>query len=176
MTHADMTLTERSAHLYRRLAVLQRIFQTSEDSGTLDAPGGGDKTHDRALCEGIRDLLEELIDHVRIISTIPFPLSEWRPGDRADDERWRALTEIERREVLALVAGYDSLITWGESVTQARGGGRHASAWSGGGSVVFLPGGSREAESAIDELKAAREHVNRFRQEMRFLERPRAIS
>ena len=64
-----------------------------------------------------------------------------------DDERWRALTELERREVASMVSGYEGLITWSES--------------------------SAREHDASDYLKAERTKLGRFRQEMGFLERRR---
>ncbi len=81
-----------------------------------------------------------------------FPISEWQPGDGPDDERWLALTELERREVTSMVTGYESLIAWGEA--HANGHGREAT----------------------DYLKAERTRLGRFRQEMGFLERRRSAS
>jgi len=176
MKNAEMTLKERAAHVHRRLVLLQRVFQPSHETTDLESLDVGSKAQDPALSAGIRELLDELIDHARTLSTIPFPLSEWRPGDGSNDERWRALTEIERREVLALVSGYETLISWGETVMNSEGSSvAHAGAWRGSRAVVLMPGASsRETGSLMDELKAARARVDRFRNEMHFLERRQA--
>jgi len=172
MKNGEMTLKERAAHVHRRLVLLQRVFQPSQETTDLECLGAASKADDPALSAGIRELLDELIDHVKALSTIPFPLSEWRPGDGSNDERWRALTEIERREVLALVSGYESLISWGETVMRSEASVVHAGGWSGSRPVVLMPGASsREMGSLTDELKAARARVDRFRNEMHFLER-----
>jgi hypothetical protein len=98
----------------------------------------------------VSELLDELTEHAEILTSIPFPISEWQRGDGPDDERWRALTELERREVASMVAGYESLIAWGESSARSR--------------------------EATDYLKAERARLGRFRQEMGFLERRRTLS
>src|SRR5258705_11929867 len=74
----------------------------------------GDRGRNAALCTAIRDVLDELAEHARILTMVPLPLNEWRPGDGPQDERWRALTELERREVLSMVSGYANLISWNE--------------------------------------------------------------
>ena len=115
---------------------------------------------------------DELIEHARVLASAPFPISEWRPGDTRDDERWRALTEVERREVLSLVSGYDDLISWAEQMA----GGQLELV-----SLIEVSGGNLanqrlthspvSAHEAANYLKAERARVTRFRQEMRFLDR-----
>jgi hypothetical protein len=106
------------------------------------------------------------------LTSIPSPISEWRPGDARDDERWRALTEVERREVLALASGYDNLITWAE---QMAGGQMELAALleMSGGSLggQSVPRLAQPPRDTVDYLKAERTRVARFRQEMRFLTR-----
>jgi hypothetical protein len=173
MKTADLTLKERAAHLYRRLSLLQRLFQTSQETEDVEWLGTGDKSRDSALCAGIGELLDELMEHVKILAAIPFPLSEWRPGDGPDDERWRALTEIERREILAMVSGYERLISWGEDISHSAADVAGQAGRSGAGPALLSAGTSRELGDTVDDLKAARAHVERFRQDMRFLERRR---
>jgi hypothetical protein len=98
--------------MYRRLLLLQRLFQPPKDADEGDPPGTDDAARDMAVGAAVREVLDELTEHARLLTTIPFPLCEWRPGDAGDDQRWRALTEVERREMVSLVAGYDDLITW----------------------------------------------------------------
>lgn len=157
MKTSEATLAERVGYLYRRLLLLQRLFHIPDGGERADWLDTGDDTADLALLAGIRDVLEELTEHARILTTIPFPLMEWRPGDGPDDERWRALTEVERRELLSILSGYEKLITWGERVTHQ-------------GADHDLP---REAPEYLD---AERARVIRFREEMGFLERRVAAS
>lgn len=157
MKSSEATLAERVCYLYRRLLLLHRLFQIPNGNDNVEWLDTGDRPADLALHAGIGDVLEELTEHARILTTIPFPLMEWRPGDGPDDERWRALTEVERRELLSILSGYEKLITWGERLTVQ--GADHA-----------LP---RETP---DYLSAERARVNRFREEMGFLERRVAAS
>ena len=107
------------------------------------------------LGEAICELVDELTEHARVLTSIPSPISEWQPGDGPDDERWRGLTEIERREVLAIVSGYENLIGWGEEIARR-------------------PGMSpQKIHEACEYLRAERARIERFRQEMGFLERRR---
>src|SRR5262249_38278024 len=95
----------------------------------------------------VSEILTELTRHAEILTEIPFPICEWQPGDGPDDERWRALTELERRGGASVGAGHEGPSTGGE--TSARG------------------------HDAGDYLKAERTKLGRFRQEMGFLERRR---
>jgi hypothetical protein len=147
MKTVEPTLKERAGRMYRQLVVLQRLFQRSREADDVEWVGGGDRAKDIALCEAVIEVLDELTEHASILTSIPFPISEWQRGDGPDDERWRALTELERREVASMVSGYEGLITWGESTSRGR--------------------------EAIDYLKAERTRLGRFRQEMGFLERRR---
>ena len=91
---SEATLVERAGFLYRQLLLLQRVFpDASEDSRSLPFGDDGDA---RSLCYGVREVLNQLAEHARVLTSVPVPLANWRPGDTADDERWRALTEIER--------------------------------------------------------------------------------
>ena len=148
MKSIEPTLTERVGRMYRRLLLLQRLFQFPRDAGDTAWLGIDDKGPDTALAAAVREVLDELTEHARALTSIPFPLSEWQPGDGPDDERWRALTEVERREVLSLLAGYDTLIAWGEDT-------------------------ARGQRDDVEFLKAEKARVGRFRQEMGFLERRR---
>src|SRR6516225_8975477 len=123
--------------MYRQLLILERLFQRSRDADDVEWMAGGDHSRDVALCAAVSEILTE----------IPFPICEWQPGDGPDDERWRALTELERREVASMVSGYEGLITWSES--------------------------SARGHDASDFLKGERTRLGRFRQEMGFLERRR---
>src|SRR5262245_22036737 len=105
---SEATLVERAGFLYRQLLLLQRVFpDVSEDNRSVPFGEDGDA---RSLCFGVREVLNQLAEEARVLTTVPLPIGHWRPGDSADDERWRALTEIERREIASLVAGYEALI------------------------------------------------------------------
>lgn len=146
MKTVEPTLKERAARMYRRLLLLQRQFQLPRGADDVEWLGTDDRGRDLALYAAVREVLDELTEHARVLTSIPFPISEWQPGDGPDDERWRALTEVERREVLSMISGYDNLISWGEQVAQGE---------------------------AIDDLKAERARIGRFRQDMGFLARRR---
>ena len=145
---SEATLNERAGYVYRKLLLLQRLFQVSSENENADWLDAGEPARNLALCSGILEVLDDLAEQARVLTTVPFPLKEWRAGDRADDERWRALTEVERREVLSIVSCYEDLITWCESLTE-----------------------SPQNPSAIEHLKSERTRLARFRQEVGFLER-----
>src|SRR5262249_60526374 len=123
-----------------------------DDPDWMDA---GDKGRNVALCAAIRDVIDELAEHARILTLIPLPLNEWRLGDGPQDERWRALTELERREVLSIISGYDNLISWSEGIVR--------------GNL------SQDMREAAEFLKTERVRLDRFRGEMSFLERRRNV-
>jgi hypothetical protein len=165
--------------MYRQLLVLQRLFQFSPDGDEIDPLTTGDRVRDAAFCAAIAETIDELTEHGRILTSVPFPISEWREGEGPDDERWRALTEIERREVLALLSGYEALIAWVDET--ANGSSEFArfaegSDANGGGSqaVVRRARSSQPTRDAADYLKGERSRVGRFRQELAFLERRRS--
>jgi hypothetical protein len=168
---SEATLGERVAHLHRRLLLLQRLFQVSDGGDQAEWLGTGDKDSDLALCLGIREMLEEVTEHARILTTIPSPLSDWRPGDGPDDERWRALTEVERRELLSILNGYEKLIAWGDRV--ARPGVEPADASEAAAAAVRSRQVLRDLHEAPEYLIAERARIVRFREEMGFLERRR---
>ena len=147
MKTVELTLKERAGRMYRQLLILQRLFQRAREADDVEWLAGGDHSRDVALCAAVCEILDELTEHAEILTEIPFPISEWQPGDGPDDERWRALTELERREVASMVSGYEGLITWCESSARGR--------------------------EATDYLKGERTKLGRFRQEMGFLERRR---
>ena len=174
MKTLEPTLKDRAGRMYRRLLVLQRVFQPSRE-GDVDWPATDDVGGDAALSAAIREVLDELTEHARILTSIPFPISEWQPGDGPDDQRWRSLTEIERREVLSMIAGYDHLISWSEEVTQDQvelaglvslGTGDPLGAAHG-----TLPRSVRVPRDAAEFLKAERARIERVRQDLRFLEK-----
>jgi hypothetical protein len=150
MPNMELTLKERAGRMYRQLLVLQRLFQLSREPDDVDWIGSGDGEKDLALCAGLKEMIDDLTAHAEILASIPFPVSEWRPGDGPDDERWRALTEMERRAVLSMLSGYENLISWGERMD----------AW-------------QQQREASDYLNAERVRIARFRQEMGFLEKRR---
>ena len=144
---SEATLVERAGFLYRQLLLLQRVFpEMSEDTQSVPFGDDGDA---RSLCYGVREVLNQLAEEARVLTTVPLPLGHWRPGDGADDERWRALTKIERREIASLLEGYETLITL----------------------IEHEP--FRNTSDARDVLQAERERLARFRQDMGFLDRRR---
>jgi len=168
MTTALPTLRERSGQLYRRLLLLQRLFPPQED-GDASASGVDDESRDASFAAAIREVLDELTEHARLISLAPFPISQWRPGDRPDDERWRALTEVERREVRALVAAYERLISWAEEATRCQLELAALVAVSGNPAGHLPVSPEHGTRNAIDYLKAERVRVGRFCQELSFV-------
>ena len=165
------SLLDRAHRMHRRLVLLQSLFEPppEDDDGSL---ASADKSRSQALTAAIREILDGLTEDAQTLTTVPSPLSEWRPGDTAGDDRWRALTEIERRDVLALVASCEHLISWGESFTE----------WVAGASAPALTGtiGPRlaaplapEIGEAAELLKTERARLNRLQHEMGFLERRR---
>ncbi len=111
-------LTDRAARMYRRLIVLERLFQVAV-AGRDDVESsedGDDGERGIAFCEGVRELLGELVQDAKILTLVPLPMAEWRPGDRPDDERWCPVTEVERREVMQLLSGYEALIASGDAL------------------------------------------------------------
>jgi hypothetical protein len=144
---SETTLVERAGFLYRQLLLLQRVFpDASEDTRALPFGDDGDV---RSLCYGVREVLNQLAEEARVLTTVPLPIGHWRPGDTADDERWRALTEIERREVASMLAGYETLITLMEREP------------------------FRNTSEARETLQVERARLTRFRQDMGFLDRRR---
>jgi hypothetical protein len=144
---SEATLVERAGFLYRQLLLLQRVFpDASEDARSVPFGDDGDA---RSLCYGVREVLNQLAEEARVFTTVPLPIGHWRPGDTADDERWRALTEIERREIASLLAGYETLI----------------------GLIEREP--FRNTAEAREILQVERARLARFRQDMGFLDRRR---
>jgi hypothetical protein len=157
MKSAELTLKERATHIFSSLLILQRLLRAPcDDDG--DWPGTGDRARDLAFWLGIRKLVDDLTEHASILGLVPFPLSEWQRGDGPDDERWRALTDLERREVLGMVAAYENLISWSERTA----------------ATIQQSEPLPDRCTIADHLRAERARVLRFRQELRFLERRRA--
>lgn len=164
----EPTLKDRAGQLYKRLLLLQRLFRSATADDDPDLMDMGDKGRNAALCAAIRDVLDELAEHARILTMVPLPLNEWRAGDGPQDERWRALTELERREVLSMVSGYANLIAWSERML------RGASLTSPlGGAESQGQNPSEEMREATEYLRSERVRLDRFRCEMSFLERRR---
>jgi hypothetical protein len=175
MRTVEPTLKERADQIYRRLLLLQRVFPaTGEvDSEDVEWLGAGDGVRAQALCGAIREVLDELIGHAKALTSVPLPLSQWRPGDRSDDERWRALTELERREIMSLLSSYENLVSWVEGVacrTPAFAAPGELSPW---GIDIQAPEPSRDLRDGVEYLKAERARIDRFRHEMEFLEKRR---
>ena len=136
---------------------------------------GSGGARDLELCAAVREVIDELAAHAEVLVSMPFPVSEWRPGDGSDDDRWRALTEIERRSVVSMLAAYDNLITWSE---QTVGGPLEVIAWpdaacTADGQPRKLPEVWQKLRESTEYLNAERMRVARFRQEMAFLEKRR---
>ena len=159
----EPTLKDRAAQIYSRLLLLQRLFPPTPADDDPDLMDAGDKGRSAALCAAIRDVLDELSEHARILTKVPLPLSEWRLGDSGQDERWRALTELERHEVLSMVTGYANLIAWGERLVRVGSLTGPGAAESPGRNL------SQEMREATEYLKAERVRLDRFRGEMGFL-------
>jgi hypothetical protein len=156
MKSGPPSLIERVGRMHRQLLLLQRLFQVPRDGEPIEWIASGDESKDVAFSAAIRELIDELTEHAQVLTSIPAPISEWQPGDGPDDDRWRALTEVERREVMAMVSGYENLISWSEDVARSK------------------PGPA--LQDALEFLKAERARLIRFRQEMGFLDRRRVVS
>ena len=170
MSQAALSLQARANRMYRRLLLLQGLFHQPRDEES-DGFDNGDRERNLALGAAVREVLDELTEHAHLLTAVPFPISEWRPGDTRDHERWRALTEVERREILSLVSGYDNLIAWAERMTSER---LELAALveMTAASPAHPPSHVSESGSqAAEFLKAERTRLNRFRQEMLFLNR-----
>ena len=181
MKSDEPTLHTRAGRMYRQLLILQRLFQDPHEPEDVEWIGTGDRDRDVALCAAVKELIDELTMHAKILTSIPFPIREWRPGDGPDDERWRALTDVERRDVLSMVSSYEGLISWAERIAS-----NHLdradlafTVESGRTAVANQPTGQlsvalQRPPETMDYLKAERTRVVRFRQEMAFLDRRRS--
>ena len=116
MNDAEATLQERTGGMYRRLLLLQCLFAPTRDADDSSWLASGDQAKDAALCAAIREIVDELTAQALALTSVPFPLSEWRPGDSPDDNRWGGLTELERRDLLSMISGYERLLSWGRGV------------------------------------------------------------
>ena len=173
MKTVEPILKERASYMYRLLVLLQQLFQVSLQVEDVDWLATGGSSRDLALCSGVRELLEDLAKHAQILTSAPFPISDWRPGDGPDDERWRGLTEIEAREVLAMLSNYENLVTWGERLTSNTAD-VVGQAAAGGPVVTLLPRSTPKVmHEAAAYLKDQRAQVERFRRELGFLEKQR---
>ena len=174
------SLLDRALRMHRRLVLLQSLFEPNpkgEDgcpASDEDRPPSS-KQRSEALTAAIREILDGLAEDAQTLTTVPPPLSQWRPGDAAGDERWRPLTELERRDVLALVASCEHLVSWGESFTQWVSGARGLALTGTTGPRLATPVPA-EIDEAGEMLKAERARLDRLRHEMGFLERRRPSS
>ena len=171
MKISEATLVERANYLYRQLLLLHRVFRG--DGGT-DWPGEDDDAHAPGLRASIRDVLDDLVEQAKVLTTVPSPLGDWREGDTPDDERWRPITEVERREMLSLLAAYESLIAWADAHAQPA---VDLPQRSEPKSADFTAGRRRPPQDPADVgeyLKAERARIARFRRDMAFLERRQA--
>jgi hypothetical protein len=155
MPSADPTLKERVGRMHRRLLLLQRIFDLPRDTDSGSWLDTDDIPQGASLNGAIREVVDELTEHAKILTSIPSPIGDWQASDQNDDARWRGLTEIERREMLAIVSDYENLIAWSEEIARRPG----------------LP--PQKVTEALEHLRSERARVGRFRQEMGFLERRR---
>jgi hypothetical protein len=173
----EPTLAERAGRMYRQLLILQRLFHQPRNADDSEWASTGDRARDAALSAAITEIIDELTDHAGILTSIPFPLSEWQPGDGPDDDRWRALTEVERREVLSMVSAYENLIVWAEQIAPGHTQVVERLEGANGGlisqSAGELPAAQAHRGQALDYLVAERARVGRFRQELSFLDRRR---
>ena len=172
MKTVEPTLKERVSYMYRLLVLLQQLFQVSRQVEDVEWLATGGNSRDLALCSGVRELLEDLAKHAQTLTSAPFPISDWRPGDGPDDARWRGLTEIEVREVLAMLANYESLVSWGEKLIG------NSADFAGRGDnnpvAIFQARNSMAgSHDAADYLKEQRAQIDRFRRELGFLEKQR---
>jgi hypothetical protein len=168
---SDASLLDRAQRMHRRLVLLQSLFEAAPE-GEDGGPEPAEKSRSQALTAAIREILDGLTEDAHTLTTVPAPLSQWRPGDVAGDERWRPLTEIERRDVLALVASCEYLVSWGESFTEWVAG-AGAQALTGTTGLRLAAPVAPEITEATELLQAERARLNRFRHEMGFLERRR---
>jgi hypothetical protein len=169
---SEATLVQRAAYLYRHLLLLQRLFQGTDEGDAADWLLAAEEAEAAACCVGIREELDDLKEQARILTTVPFPIREWRPGDASDDERWRALSQIERREVLSLASAYENLITWAEGQAFPRAEPAERTELR-ALDALASPRVPRDPGEMIEFLRAERARVQRFRQEMAFLDRRR---
>jgi hypothetical protein len=168
---SEATLVQRASYLYRHLLLLQQLFQGADENEAADWLVAADDADAAACCVGIREALEDLKEQARVLTKVPFPIREWRPGDGSDDERWRALSQIERREVMSLASAYESLIAWVEGQALPRADSAERTELR--GLEVLAPRVPREPNEMVEYLRAERARVVRFRQEMAFLDRRR---
>ena len=174
MKTVEPTLKERASYMYRLLVLLQQLFQVSRQVEDVEWLATGGNSRDLALCTGVRELLEDLSKHAQILTSAPFPISDWRPGDGPDDARWRGLTEIEVREVLAMLANYESLVTWGEKLTGSAAEYGVRSGNDNNSVAIFQArAASTGSHEAAEYLKDQRAQIERFRRELGFLEKGR---
>ena len=112
MGTAGLSLVGRTHRMYYRLLVLERVFRNSGESSDQQEVDDSDAP----LFEGVREMLAGLAEEARIMATVPYPISEWRPGDDSFDPRWRSLSQLERREMRGLVRAYENLIDYCETL------------------------------------------------------------
>jgi hypothetical protein len=171
MKISEATLVQRAGYLYRQLLLLQRVFRGADETNSVEWFTGSDDVDAPALCTAVQEVLDDLVEQARVLTTVPFPLKEWRVGDGPNDERWRALTEVERREIMSLLAAYETLITWadGQSLQPIDVPELHETM---NAEVVMVRRRPlRDVNEVGDYLKAERARIARFRRDMAFLER-----
>jgi len=153
---SQATLGQRVGYLYRHLLLIRRLFPAPDASDAAEGLASDGDAEAAAMRGAVREVLDDLAEQAQMLTTVPFPIREWQPGDGPDDERWRAITEVERREVLALVSAYDELIAWAERQAGPR-----------------FDVAARDQTQATEYLQAERARVARFRNDMAFLEKRR---
>ena len=110
------TQRDRALRLYRRLLVLERVFQNTNGTHHEQETSASEDS----LREGIQGMLAELAEDARIVSTVPHPGSDRHQGDdhvddRLDEER-HSLSHLVRREIQQIVRSYEELIDYFDSL------------------------------------------------------------
>ena len=103
MDTVELTLSDRAAQMFRRLNVLERCFRSRLTLAMLWSSRGAVMARNVRLrfAKASETLIGGLVQDARVLTSVPFPLADWRPGDAP---------EVDRHEVLQLVRGYEGLI------------------------------------------------------------------
>ena len=171
MSATEPTLLERVNRMYRRLLLLQCLFEQhrSDDTGLIAT---GDSEKDTGLSLAISEVVNEVAGQARVLTCVPQPISDWRLGDGPDDDRWRGLTDLERRDLWSVVSGYENLLAWAEQfVNRASARDSQERAGSALASAVV----SMEIHEAVEHLEHERSRLSRLKQDVSFLERVVAL-
>ena len=103
MDTVELTLSDRAAQMFRRLNVLERLFPVAADPRDVVVLSRAVMARNVRLrfAKASETLIGGLVQDARVLTSVPFPLADWRPGHAP---------EVERHEVLQLVRGYEGLI------------------------------------------------------------------